>query len=338
MTVLTLHDVGPAVTVQDLGRPGWTAKGLARGGAVDRLAILEAAALLGQAKPLAALEMAGAGGRFSVDEPTRFVLTGARMKAEVEGRPVGHCVTTLLAPGEVLRVGGAEAGSYGYLAFAGGVFGDEWLGSQAAHLLSGIGKYLKAGDTLALGRDDDPEAPALVLEPEARLGGGRLQVMPGPQTGLFSEEVRARFFGTAFTRAPQANRQGVRLEFDGEAFDSETKGLASDFIAPGDIQMTGDGRPYVLMSECQTLGGYPRIGTVIAADLPRLAQAQAGEALEFQAVTLEEADAARVGEAAQLKALRRAVAPRVRDPRDIPDLLRYQLVDGATKGDELEGE
>ncbi|MBS8226474.1 urea amidolyase [Vannielia litorea] len=321
-----------------MGRPGWGAKGLARGGAADRLALLEAAALLGQRAPCAALELAGAGGRFTVDAPTRFCITGARMKATVEGRPVGHCETVLLAPGEVLRVGGAEAGSYGYLSCAGGVFGDEWLGSRSAHLLAGIGKFLESGAELALGDDPEPEARALVLEPVDRLGGGVLRVMPGPQTELFSDAVRVRFFGTEFQRAPQANRQGVKLDFEGAPFESDTGGLASDFIETGDIQMTGDGRPYVLLAESQTVGGYPRIGTVIAADLPRLAQAQVGDVLRFQSVTLEEADALWEAEADVLARLRKAVAPRVRDPRDIPDLLRYQLVSGAIKGDELERE
>ncbi|MFY0634125.1 MAG: urea amidolyase [Vannielia sp.] len=338
MSVLRVLDIAPGVTVQDMGRPGWTSKGLARGGAADRLALLEAAALLGQHHPLAALEMAGAGGRFAVDAPTRVCLTGARMKAEIEGRPLGHCETALLAPGEVLRVGGAQAGAYGYLAFAGGVLGEEWLGARAAHLLAGVGRFVAAGDDIALGPDDAPEAAALVLEPEPRLGGGALRVMPGAQSGLFAPEVRARFFGTEFSRAPQANRQGVRLDFEGPAFESETSGLASDFITGGDIQMTGDGRPYVLLAESQTVGGYPRIGTVIAADLPRLAQAQAGEALRFQEVSLAEADAAWESEAAVLARLRKALRPRLRDPRDIPDLLSYQLVSGVTGGNEWEDE
>ncbi|MBY6048956.1 biotin-dependent carboxyltransferase family protein [Vannielia litorea] len=336
MTTLRVIDAGPAVTVQDMGRPGWTAKGLARGGAADRLALLEAAALLGQEAPLAALEMAGAGGRFTVDAPTQFCLTGARMKAEVDGRPVGHAETVLLPPGAVLRVGGAEKGSYGYLAFAGGVFGEEWLGSRAAHLLAGVGRALAAGDEIALGSDPDPEAAARVLVPEDRLGGGTVRMMPGPQTGLFGEGVLERFLDTAFTRAPQANRQGVRLEFEGAPFESETQGLASDFITSGDVQMTGDGRPYVLLAESQTVGGYPRIGTVITADLPRLAQAHAGDAVRFEMLGVEEADALWESETAQLARLRKAVQPRVRDPHDIPDLLGYQLVGGVTRGNELE--
>jgi len=337
MTVLTIHSAGPGLTVQDLGRDGWRAKGLARGGAADRLALLEAAALLGQTTPLSALEMAGMGGRFSVDAPTRFVLTGARMNASVEGRVVASNTSAVLAPGEVLDVRGAQAGSYGYLAFAGGVIGPEWLGSRSAHLLGGIGNFLNAG-TIALGADPDVSAGLKRLAVADRLSGGVLRVMPGPQTELFDAAVRERFFATVFKRAAQANRQGLRLEFEGEAFTNETRDLASDFLTPGDVQMTGDGRPYVLLSECQTVGGYPRIGTVIAADLPKAAQAGAGAALRFEAISLVEADALWESEAMILARLEKAVEPLIRSPHDIANLHEYQLVDGATTGDELETE
>jgi Allophanate hydrolase subunit 2 len=88
MPVLTVHSAGPGVTVQDLGRTGWTAQGLSRGGAADRLALLEAAALLDQDTGLAVLEMAGFGGVFSTDRPLRIALTGALMQADIDGVPV----------------------------------------------------------------------------------------------------------------------------------------------------------------------------------------------------------------------------------------------------------
>jgi allophanate hydrolase len=100
--------------------------------------------------------------------------------------------------------------------------------------------------------------------------------------------------------------------------------------------LTGDGVPYVLLSECQTMGGYPRIGTVIPQDLPRIAQATPGTALRFTPLGLEEADALWQDEADQLKALRRRVQPLRRDPHDIPDLLSYQLIGGVIRGDEPE--
>ena len=84
---LLIHRAGPAITVQDLGRPGYLARGLSRGGAADRLALRQGAALLGQAVG-AALEMAGLGGSFSVTAPTRIALTGAPMRASRDGTPL----------------------------------------------------------------------------------------------------------------------------------------------------------------------------------------------------------------------------------------------------------
>lgn len=117
---------------------------------------------------------------------------------------------------------------------------------------------------------------------------------------------------------------------DGEGFFAEGGlSIVSEVIAEGDIQITGDGAPYVLMCECQTTGGYPRIGTVIPADLPRVAQASVGAPLRFRFVTLEEARAIEVKSRAEMKSLGGRIQTLVRDPRDISDLLAYQLVSGA---------
>ena len=98
--------------------------------------------------------------------------------------------------------------------------------------------------------------------------------------------------------------------------------------------MTGDGTPYILLAECQTMGGYPRIGTVIPADLPRVAQAAPGQVLRPRAISVEEADALWRSDVDLLRAARARVAPLRRDPHDIPDLLSYQLIGGVIRGDE----
>ena len=331
---LTLHSSGAGVTVQDMGRPGALAQGLSRGGAADRLALIEAAALLNLPAPIAGLEMALMGGEVSVTAPRRIALTGAVMQASLNGTPVPWNTTLLLTPGDRLRIGAVKAGVYGYLTPAGGIATAPVMGARATHLTAGIGRPLTAGDSLPLGEDPAPDTPPMVLKPGDRLTGGTLRIMPGPQTGLFDATTRDRFHATAFTRAPTGNRQGVRLDQPGAAFGTTVGSLASDIIQPGDVQMTGDGVPYVLLSECQTMGGYPRIGTVIPADLPRVAQAAPGTNLRFISVTVEEADALWTDEAAQLKALRKAVTPLRRDPHDIPDLLSYQLISGMIRGDE----
>lgn len=336
---LNLHDAGPGVTVQDLGRPGLLAAGLSRGGALDRLALLEATALLALPRPVAALEMQGLGATVSVSAPTRIALTGAPMQASLDGRPLRWTASHLIRPGEQLRIGGANTGTTGYLTFAGGIATDSLLGSRSVHLAFGLGRALTAGDRLPVGADPDPEARALCLPQDERFNGGSLRVMPGPQTDLFDEDTRARFAATVFRRSPRGNRQGVRLDHDGAPFASAAAaGLVSDPIGPGDIQMTGDGVPFVLLAECQTIGGYPRIGTVLPDDLPRMAQAAPGAALRIEMLTLDAADAAHVGEAEILSGLRRRLTPLTRHPADIPDLLAYQLISGVSAGDDLEQE
>ncbi|MGB3406268.1 MAG: urea amidolyase, partial [Jannaschia sp.] len=210
-------------------------------------------------------------------------------------------------------------GVYSYVHVANGIQTEALLGSRSVHLVANIGAPLAAGDTLPCG-PSDCVAKRLETAPK-RLGGGLLRLLPTPQTRLFPDTERDRFTDTEFVRDARGNRQGVRLNMDGVGFATEEQlTLLSDFILPGDVQMTGDGVPYILGPECQTTGGYPRIGTVVAADLPRALQAMPGAPIRFRFVTLEEARAIRPATA-------RAV-PLVRDPHDIRDLRTLQLIGG----------
>ncbi len=334
MSGLEVLEAGPGLSVQDLGRPFHMASGLSQGGAADRLALFEAAALLGLEQVGAAIEMAGLGGRFRFGHTCRFALTGAPMKAALDGTQLVWHASHRAEAGQVLEIGGALAGTYGYLTPAGGLGGAPVLGSRAAHLAVGIGHLLGAGEVLEILDDPAPQAPPLKLEAEARFAGGPIRMTEGPQSALFAPDTVARFLATTFTRSPIGNRQGVRLEHGGAPFGAEISGQASEIILPGDIQMTGDGVPYVLLAECQTTGGYARIGSVIAADLPRIAQAPPGAKLRFEMLSLEEADAIWRPESALIGALRARTRPLVRDPHDIDDLLGYQLISGVTAGDE----
>ncbi len=332
MSALEVLAAGPAVTLQDLGRPGHMATGLSPGGAADRLALFEAAALLGLERVAPGLEMAGMGGRFRFAAPTRFALTGAPMTARLDGRKLAWQASHRAAAGALLEIGGASSGVYGYLTPAGGIAAPEVLGSRAAHLAVGIGAPLRPGDRLELLPDPGPDRAAMTLAVADRFSGGLLRLTPGPQSGLFSPRTRARFLATDFVRAPAGNRQGVRLDHDGAPFGAETTGQASEPIRAGDVQMTGDGVPYILLAECQTTGGYARIGSLIPADLPRLAQAPPGARLRFAMIGWEEADRLWQPETGLIRSLGARLAPLTRDPRDIPDLLGYQLISGVTSG------
>ncbi|UWQ17124.1 biotin-dependent carboxyltransferase family protein [Jannaschia sp. M317] len=307
---------GPLVTVQDLGRPGWMSEGLARGGAADRRAIIEARALLG-GDPGAGLETPGSPLRLRFEGECQIALTGAPMQASVEGRALVWPGSHVVSAGEVLDLRPMGQGVYSYVHVQGGLRTETIMGSRAVHMIAGIGAALSPGDRLPCVTST---GVARTLSPAPdRFRGGEIRVTATPQTRLFPASELARFEATTFRRGQRGNRQGVQLEMDGAGFAAEGQlSILSDFILPGDIQMTGDGVPYVLGAECQTTGGYPRIGTIVPDDLPRALQAPPGAEFWFRFV---DADDLRALDAP------RAV-PLVRDPADVADLLSMQLISG----------
>ena len=323
---LELTRCAALVTVQDGGRPGHLARGLARGGAADRQALAEASALLRVGCTLSALEIAAGPVTLRADRDVVLALTGAPMAAATDGRALAwHAAHSIPAGTELSLIPGGQ-GTYSYVTPDGGLATPELLGSRAAHRIAGIGAALSTGDRLPLG-EPRAVAPARLSRPEDRFAGGVLRCVPTPQTALFPRAELARFQAAAFRRDPRGNRQGVRLTLDGPGFATEGQlALLSDFVLPGDVQTTGDGVPYVLGPECQTTGGYPRIAHVIAADLPRAMQAPPGAALRFEMIEIAAARAVRPTVP--------AIVPLVRDPRDIPDLGGYQLIDGVVDGTE----
>jgi biotin-dependent carboxylase-like uncharacterized protein len=334
MTELTIISIGPGVTVQDLGRPGHIASGLSRGGAADTLAVAEGAALLRQPVGLAVLEMAGFGGTFRASGPLRIALTGAPMRAAIDAVPVVWNASHDLPAGAVLSIGAVEAGVYGYLSVGGGIDTPRVLGARAAHLAAGIGAPLRANQTLPIGPDHGGPT-GMGLSVANRFVGGTARIIASLQTGIFPDEEVQRFTQTTFHRDARANRQGVRLLPEGQGFGlARGQTILSEVITAGDIQIPGDGAPYVLLPEAQTTGGYPRIGTVIPSDLPLLAQTTAGAALRFVFVTLDQALDLYRQDLLARKALASKCQPRLRDPAQIADLLSYQLISGMITGSE----
>ncbi|MBT26796.1 5-oxoprolinase subunit C family protein [Thalassobius sp. S69A] len=331
---VSILKAGPGITCQDRGRPGYLAYGLSRGGAADILALSEGAALLGQSPDLGAIEMPGMGGDFRASQDMRIALTGAQMTATLDGAPLAWNASHLLGAGQVLSIGPARRGTYGYLTFGGGLAETPVLGSLSSHLAAGLGQGVQPGTVLHIGADHGTEV-GMTLPPEPRFGGGEVRVLPSLQTDLFDPAQLQRFEQTEFHRDHRGNRMGLRMVSDGAGFRAEGGLTAlSEVIVPGDIQITGDGTPFVLMAECQTTGGYPRIGTVLPCDLPRVAQAMPGDTIRFAFVTREDAYQAETRARAGLRALGAGVRPLLRDPADMPDLLSYQLISGMIAGTE----
>ena len=331
---LRILRAGPGLTVQDRGRPGYLVNGLSRGGAADRLALAEGAALLGQGRDCAALELSGGGEFEAAGGPVRIALTGAPCPADIDGAGAAWNASHLLQTGRKLTIGAPREGSYAYLHLGGGIAAKPVLGARSAHLAAGIGAPLQAGGELPLEADSGART-GLALDVEDRFSDGMLRIVESIQTGRFEKSERARLADTAFTRDPRSNRMGVRLSFDGPPFQAEgQRTILSETVVPGDIQIAGDGTPFILLYEHQTTGGYPRIGTIIPSDLPRAAQVRPGGAIRFGWIDRGEALAACAAAARHIEELPSRVRPLVRDPHGIADLLSYQLIDGVTDGGE----
>ena len=337
---LRVLEAGPGCQVQDAGREGYYRFGVPEGGVMDRAALYENAALLSQPVACAVLEMAGLGGRFEVlGGPLRLALTGAPMRAKIDGVALEWNATAWLEPGQVLEIGAAETGVYGYLGVGGGFAVAASLGSRATLVRAGIGGFfgraLAGGDPLPLGPDDAADTQ-LRLEAQERFGGGNIRVLWGPQSGMFSSSERDRFANIEYCVDHRANRMGVRLQTDEPPLRAEGHlSNVSDAVSLGDVQIPGDGYPAVLLADRQTTGGYPRIATIIQADLARMVQARPGESICFKPVSLDEALAALAGQQQRWQGLAGQVTQRLRDPFTMHDLLDYELASGAIAGEQL---
>jgi biotin-dependent carboxylase-like uncharacterized protein len=338
---LEVVSAGPSLTVQDRGRPGLQRFGITQGGAMDTLALIEGAALLGQPGDRAAIEMAGFGGKFRAHgQPLRIALTGAAMRARVDGLARPWNTSFLLEPGALLEIGAAEDGAYGYLHVGGGFATPQEIGSRSTHLRSAFGglegRALREGDRLPVG-EDVAGRTGMALPTARRFGQREIRILWGAQAHVLSEAERARFLATAFDMTMQRDRQGARLRPQGEPFHAESALTGvSDAVVLGDIQVPGDGLPVALLADRQPTGGYPRIATVISADLAALAQIPGHARFRFRLVGEDEAIAALRAQRREIGELSRQIRPLVRDPRDMGNLLAFNLVDGVISASEEE--
>lgn len=330
---LKVLKAGPSMTIQDAGRPGYQRFGVAEGGAVDPWAMAEGAALLGNPARTAAVEMFGYGGDFAAEAGSiRIALTGAAMKATLDGRPLVWGTSALLEPGQILSIGAARGGNYGYLHVGGGIGTEPVLSSRSTHTrarLGGLnGTFLATGDSLPILTDTQRQIE-LCLSRERAAQPARIRVLWGAQAHWFSDSERRRFLDTTFLVTPKLDRMGIRLSNDGSPIHSDL-GLSglSDAVCLGDIQIPGDGQPAVLLADRQPTGGYPRIATIITADLAHMVQRSPGSDVAFDLVDEAGAIEALSTWRKQLAALPAQVVPLHRDPRDIANLLEYNLISG----------
>jgi len=296
---------------QDLGRCGHQGIGVSVNGPMDEWSHRLANALVGNPKDAAVLECTLSGPRASFSEDVVFALCGASMNASVNGLMVPQNCAVYLRRGALLDVGDRISGARVYLAVrGGGLASPAVLGSRSTNSRAGFGGFngraLRKDDRVpffAPGKDDftlriekyglqsgltlvaGPQLPS--TPPYAP--GDLVRFVAGPHWAAFTEAARSTFTSEPYKVSPQSDRMGSRLSGTLLRLTRPLE-LISEATVFGTVQVPPDGSPIVLMADRQSAGGYPKIGYVLSADLPKVAQLLPGESLRFQEASQVEAE------------------------------------------------
>jgi len=294
--VAVVCEPGLLTTVQDGGRPGYRRLGVSRAGPVDAPAHAAANRAVGNAPGAAALECTVAGPALEFLAPVRFAITGADLgavleRADIGAWPVPTGASVLARPGNVLRFAGRRSGCRAYVALRGGIDVLPVLGSRATDLASGFGGFagraLQTADWLAVGPVSG-EATEVAWQAERHAASVTVRVVLGPQADHFDKVATGHFLADPWRVGATSDRVGLRLAGEPLAHLGPAE-ILSDGVVPGSIQVPPDGQPIVMLPDGPTTGGYPKIATVVTADLPLLAQLVPGEGqVRFEAVPLQD--------------------------------------------------
>jgi biotin-dependent carboxylase-like uncharacterized protein len=280
---LVVEAGGLSTWVVDGGRPGTRGLGVPVGGAADRAALAWGNALLGNAADAAALEVCLSGPTLRAEGDIACVLSGAPFDLVCAGVPVRSGRTFTLRSGQQLLIQGTPIGLRGYLCVAGGLRTPTVLGSRSGLEVVTAGARLACVTSRTSASFLDPTTAPVPLLPTDP-AGVHLRVLPGLQSDWFPSEVLS---GLAFQVRPESNRMGLRLS--GQPLPVLARELVSEPVCPGTVQVTRDGQCVILGVDAQTIGGYPKVAQVIAADLDLIGQLRPGSSVRFERVSLEQA-------------------------------------------------
>jgi len=313
---LFVRSAGFLVSVQDLGRPGYRQSGISIGGALNLHALRVANALVGNDDLFAGLEATLGNLRLRFDDRRVVAWCGGEFTVRIgnDNLPPGHA--GVVAEGEELTMAAPNAGARAWLAISGGIDVPLVLGSRSTDLRGQFGGYegraLRDGDVIPLGttsrlkerrftnRRTDKSGDFEIAAPwisewsapttwTATTRGDRvLRIVRGANWDRFTSEAQMSLLTTPFTVMPDSDRMAARLE--GPALPRlDSSDLLSEAVVPGTLQVPPNGKPILLLGDCQTIGGYPKIAHVITVDLPIAAQLWPGNFVRFHEVSLAEA-------------------------------------------------
>jgi antagonist of KipI len=300
-------------SVQDLARTGFRQFGVSTSGALDPFALRVANLLVGNDEGAAGLEITLGGLQLRFEDERSVAWCGGEFDVQIGSigslaLPAGHVAH--LQRGDELKFGHAHTGCRCWVAMSGGIDAPVILGSRSTDLRANFGglkgRALCDGDRLSLGEFRRSSTFAKATADKSPLATGIsswagphdwvspakrypvLRFIRGVDWSRFDDVTIQRFTSHEFRVSPDSDRMGVRLDGPELKRDKETD-LISEAVAPGTIQVPPSGKPILLLGDCQTIGGYPKMAHVITVDLGIAAQLRGGDCVRFSEVSLQDA-------------------------------------------------
>lgn len=305
---LNILESGFWTTIQDLGRFGSQKYGITVGGAMDSLAVRVANILVGNNENEGTLEITMFGTKVECKRDYLIAITGGDLKPTIDNKTAPMWRPILIKKGQVLKFNGVSTGFRAYVAFAGGFDVPKFMESKSTYTKAEIGGYkgrkLQTDDILHCDNISASNKYIIDWLKEQKHTvrwsvnysslysmhkKDTIRILSGSEFNQFDEKSRQLLFNNPYKITVNADRMGYQLE--GEKLQlSKPFELLSEGVTYGTIQVPANGQPIILMVDRQTIGGYPKIGQVISADLPRLAQLKPGDSIKFELVTMKEAE------------------------------------------------
>ena len=289
-------------SVQDLGRAGFREFGVSMGGALDSFALRVANLLVGNEDGAAGLEITFGGLQLRFQDERIVAWCGGEFDVHIGVAPLPAGHAALVRPGDELKFGRPQIGCRAWLAISGGVDVPIVLGSRSTDLRANFGGFdgraLRDGDVIPLGPRPGSPIPATTISswtaPHDWVSPAKpspiLRFLSGMDWTRFNASTLQRLTSEPFAVSPDSDRMGVRLTGP-ELPRADNVDLISEAVVPGTVQVPPSGQPILLLGDCQTIGGYPKIAHVITVDLGIAAQVRAGDHVRFSEVSLADAHA-----------------------------------------------
>jgi len=297
MSGFTLLSAGILSLLQDQGRFGQSALGLTTGGPMDAPSAAWANRLLQNDANATLIECSVGGLKLLASIDSAICVTGAELTVRINGNPMPQWTVLPVQAGDQIELGMVSRGLRAYLAVAGGFQVTPQFGSCSTVMREGVGGLngtkLQAGDKLPANEFSVSRRWQLPARYRPQFNKClTLRFIEGYQADQFSPEQKQLFYRQPYQVTAQSDRMGYKLQ--GEAIRTDAKPLLSEGICYGAVQLPPDGQPIVLLNDRQTLGGYPKLGSVLSLDCALLAQAQAGCQLYFTPISPAQAQRALV--------------------------------------------